>query len=180
MRPILVTLAPAAAPAVTAWIPVNYLQVDFAISLAGIISSGASLTWQIQHTFDDPGPQGLVDVKITRAATVATVVHPNHHASVGDSIVVIEAGDANLNGTYDIASIVDANTYTYTVANTGATADIGCSKLNLLRVFTHASLTGQTGRADGNYAFPIQALRGRVTVWASGTLDLLVLQGMGH
>lgn len=180
MRPILVTLAPAAAPAVTTWIPINYLQTDFAVALAGILSSGASLTWQVQHTFDDDGPQGLADVKITRAGTVATVTHTNHHASVGDSIVVIGTGSTNLDGTYDIASIVDANTYTYTVANSGATADIGSSRLNLLRVFTHATLTGQTGRADGNYAFPVRACRARVTVWASGTLDFLVLQGLGH
>ena len=141
---------------------------------------GASLTYSVQHTFDDTTTDRQHIVIISRAGTVATVTDIDHRLSVNDNIVITGSGDANLDGSYAVASLVDANTYTYTVANTGATTGSVNSKCTSFRVYNHATMVGQTGRLDGNYAFSIQAVRLTVTAYVSGKVDLTILQGMGR
>lgn len=161
------------------WIPLNRLQVPFGVSLAGMISSGAVLVWKVQHTFDRLDSDAERQISISRAGTVATVTDPAHKLSVGDSIFIMGSRSTNLDGNFDIATIVDANTYTYTVVNTGATVSAGGTRVKSLRVFDHATLTAQAGRADGNYAFPVSACRLVVTAYTSGNVTLDLLQGMG-
>lgn len=159
----------------SAWIPVNYRQNPFTLSLFVNITSGASLTYKVQHTADDPF--NPVPVTISRTTTTATLTKVAHGLSVGDSVTVIDSGSTNLNGNYDVASVVDADNITYTVANTGATASIAGTKAVLLRVFDHEFITGKTANDDGNYAFPVRAVRLKNTVYASGSSTLTILQG---
>jgi len=44
--------------------------------------------------------------------------------------------------------------------------------------FKHSTLVGKTANADGNYAFPIRAVRINVTAHTSGTAALTILQGL--
>lgn len=173
------TLLSAAAAGNSAWAPTNYLQKPFSVSLGASITSGAVLTYKVQHTFDDPQKVRPI-TSLVRAGTVATVVDPDHRLSVGDSLNVMNTGDANLDGSsIDVASVVDANTYTYTVANTGILVPAAPWNVRIvsLRVFDHAQMTGLSARADGNYAFPIGACRIKVTAYTSGKVDLEVTQG---
>lgn len=160
----------------TAWIIADRLQASFGIGLGCRISSGASLTYKVQHSFSNPYDNRRV-VTIARSTTVATVTDVGHSLSVGDSIIVTGSGSSNLDGTYDIASIVDADSYTYTVANSGAAASAANTYLASLRVFDHPTLTGQTASADGNYQFPVFAVRLKVTTYASGNVTLQYHQG---
>lgn len=174
------------------WVRLNDLQVAFGVALAGIISSGASLTWKVQHTFDDPvadsSNQRKHPISIARAATVATVTDfgadgTGHGMSIGDSVIITSTGSTNLDSASpnigsEVATVVDANNYTVTVANTGPTAATGLAQN--FRVFDHATLVGQTGRADGNYAYPPSMCRLKVTTYASGRVELLICQGMGR
>lgn len=178
MRPIRV--GPLSANGNSVWIPVNRLQPQFKVSVFGLPSSGAVLTWKVQHTPDDLSVDAERQVSIARAGTVATVTDTAHGLSVGDSIIVMGSGSTNLDGTYDVATVVDANSYTYTVANTGATASASGTRAKYLRVFDHATLVGQTGRADGNYAFPVSAVRFVISGYASGSFWGEVQQGMGN
>lgn len=43
--------------------------------------------------------------------------------------------------------------------------------------FKHTSLVGKTASADGNYAFPIRAVRINNTAFTSGSATLTILQG---
>jgi hypothetical protein len=43
--------------------------------------------------------------------------------------------------------------------------------------FDHAVITGKTANTDGNYAFPVRAIRLTCTAWTSGSGVLTVLQG---
>jgi len=43
--------------------------------------------------------------------------------------------------------------------------------------FSHSTLNGITSKNDGNYAFPVRAIRLNVTSWTSGTVTLTALQG---
>lgn len=43
--------------------------------------------------------------------------------------------------------------------------------------FDHPYVTGQTASKDGNYAFPIRAIRLNVTAYTSGSVTLTALMG---
>ena len=45
--------------------------------------------------------------------------------------------------------------------------------------FTHSSLSGETTTIDGNYAFPVTAVRLKQTSASPGTAVLHILQGKG-
>jgi hypothetical protein len=42
--------------------------------------------------------------------------------------------------------------------------------------FDHPDVTGETTNQDGNYAFPVRAVRLTVTAWTSGTATLTLIQ----
>jgi hypothetical protein len=44
--------------------------------------------------------------------------------------------------------------------------------------FKHSVLTAQTTNKDGNYAFPVRAIRLNVTAWTSGNATITLLQGL--
>lgn len=199
MRPIKVTVSAAGD---SPWIPINYLEVAFGIGLCVIPWSTASgLTYVVQHSFDSLDPLSTRFVTITRAGTVATVTDlgdsgTGHGLSTGDNIIIKGSGSAYLdtplaaNGKGDLGAdvtVTSNTTYTYAVTNSGPTSDNGFAKASSMRVFSHATLNttsgnpGATGlRADGNYAFPPQAIRLRAVTLTAGAVDLLVVQGMGH
>lgn len=159
----------------SAWIPIDKIRNPTSISLGCTITEGASATYKVQHTFDNA--MATTDVgSITRVTTTATATVPEHGLSVGDSVIVEGAG-APFDGTYAVASVTNANVFTYTVANSGlTTAQVG-ARIALLRVFDHASVTGKTTKSDGNYAYPVGAVRLNVTTYASGKVTLAVTQG---
>ena len=44
--------------------------------------------------------------------------------------------------------------------------------------FKHSTVTAQTTSKDGNYAFPVRAVRINVTAYTSGSATLTLLQGL--
>jgi hypothetical protein len=70
-------------------------------------------------------------------------------------------------------AVVVSGTLTYSVEHTfddilgGATATW----------FPHSSIAAQTTSKDGNYAFPVTAIRLNVTAYTSGGATMTVLQG---
>lgn len=174
MRPVKITQG---AIGSTLWTLLDKQLVPFSVSLAAIITSGASLTYTVHYTYDDPGVAPR-KVTVTRAAAVATVVDPDHRLSVGDSIIVAGTGSTNLDGSFDVATVVDANTYTYAVANSGATADVNASTVVSMRVYSLAALATQTTRKDASLVAPVMAIRLNVSVYVSGKVDLVILQGL--
>jgi hypothetical protein len=159
-----------------AWIPLDWRAYNIQVGLAVKLSSGASLTYTVDHTFDDlqtPTNQ----FSLSRTTTTATMTKTNHGLSVDDYLGLSGCG-APFDGTYAVASVADANTLTFTVANSGLTALAnGVGSLITARIFPHETLAAQTASADGNYAFPPRACRLRVTTYASGFADLAVITG---
>jgi len=158
------------------WIPLNWRSSSFGIGLGVKLSSGASLTCAVQHTFDELQPP-VKDFSGSRTTTVATITRVNHGLSVGDSAIIQNAA-APFSGAFAVASVVDADNFTYTVANSGATAFGRGAALGIFsRIFEHDTLTALVASADGNYAFPPIACRLSVSVYASGFVDLTVISG---
>jgi len=158
---------------VSQWIPTNAAQNPTGIALACSLASGASLTYKVQYTPDNP--QETVPVIISRSTTTATVTLPSHGLVAGDSVCVEGAGSP-FDGTYAVASVVDANSFTYTVLDSGSTGTQN-ARLVKMRVFDHSSITGKTANSDGNFAFPVRAVRLNVTSYTGGSVTLTVNQG---
>lgn len=89
-------------------IPINHEAENFGVGFGCVVAGGSTLTYKIQHTFDN----------------------------------------------------------IYEKTRLGQTIDW----------FDHASVTGKTTSSDGNYAFPIYALRMVVSGWAAGSVTLTVMQ----
>lgn len=162
-------------------IPVDYRSVAFAVGVMGILSSNATLTWGVQHTLDDPGPDGAFPVSYSQTTTTITVTDlrslngvTGHGLSVADSVYLTGiAGTPD--GNYQVASIVSQTQYTVTSA-VSQTAS-GNAAAHNFRWDNHVSLVNQTTRADGNYAFPVRAIRLNVSAYTAGYIDLIILQG---
>lgn len=102
MRRQTVTVSSAASSAA---LPLSYGTRDFGVGFGCVVSGGASLTYKVQHTFDD-------------------------------------------------------------IFNPSVTPTW----------FDHSSVVSQTVNKDGNYAFPVAAVRLTVTAYTSGSVTLTLLQ----
>ncbi len=149
------------------WMPVDYRINDFGVGIGVTVSDGGVLTYSIQHTFDQVFER--IPVSIARVTTVATVtfVEP-HNKSVGDSIAIGGTQEANLKGTFDIASVPSDTTLTYTVANTGSTSEN--AQATPYSVFEHETLSGLSANSDGGYTLPPSAIRLVVSAFTSGNV----------
>lgn len=134
---------------------------------------------------------------ITRSATTATVTAAGHGYVTGMSITIAGANEAAYNGAYTI-TVVDADTFTYTVAGspaTPATGTITAQYTTALNVDSDntavASVTadycgpsrvsGQAayGRAAGIFVAP-DAWAGNVTTWIDQAKNIYWLQKSGE
>jgi hypothetical protein len=137
------------------------------------MAGGGSGTYSVEHGFTDFAKQPCT---ISRTTTTATMTLMNHGLKTGDSLNVQNAG-APLDGVYPVATVSDANTVTYTVANSGVSASDPAAYVVPIRVFPHATVAGSTTSADSNYAFPVNCIRARVSSAGAGLLVFHVNQG---
>ena len=159
------------------WVMLNYLQLNYNVALYAVPSNGATLTYTVQYT---PGGVGdPISGTVSRAGAVATAIIPNHGLTVADSVQVAQAG-APFDGVFDVASVVDTNTITYAVANSGPTQSNADVKFWPLPVFTVTGMSAQTTRGAGSLTNPAGAVRVNVTANTGGTLDFWVLEGFGR
>lgn len=71
--------------------------------------------------------------------------------------------------------VVLSGTATYTIQHT---FDDVFNSTIIPTAFDHDTVAGKTTNEDGNYAFPVRAVRLNVTVWTSGTITATFLQGI--
>ncbi len=103
MRPQVVTVSSQAS---SAWIPVDMYQTPFNIGFGVTLATDSTLTYSVEHTFDD-----IFDSSVTPVA------------------------------------------------------------------FPHATVAGETTNQDGNYAYPVRAIRLTVSAYTDGSATLTILQG---
>ena len=175
MRPVTVSLA---AAGVSPWIPLDYLSTPFNVGLSVKLTPGAVLTYDVEHTFDDLFDRAQIGA-LSRVAAVATLDFLSPHLlSVGDWLGVDTAGAPFDTELGVVATVVDADTVTYAVPNSGPTSVAPASfvRVRKARVFDNEFLVALAASEDGNYAFPVRAVRLNVTAWTSGTAQLTVIQ----
>jgi hypothetical protein len=156
----------------SAWIPLDTTLTPFSVGIGCVCSSNKNLTYSVEYAHDTPLEP--VPCRISAAGTTATLVLTNHGLSTADSIIVIGSNFENFNGTYQVAGVTDQNTITYTIASTtGATVS---SKVCPMRVFVHPTIVSKTDDSDGNFAYPVQAMRLNVSAWVAGYVTMLITQ----
>jgi hypothetical protein len=163
------------------WVPINRNQSSFHVALAVILSSGAVLTYTVEYSLDNPNdPSNLTQAFIlARTTTSLNVNWVAHGRSVGDWVKLWGNGGGQLDGEYQVATVVDANNFTVTVANSGPTAGSGTGWIQSMRVYAHSTLTNLGVSASGDFGTPVIATRLRVSAYTTGTVDFEVVQGRG-
>lgn len=171
------TVVEASANGPSPWAVVNQHQTPFDVSLELSLTSGASLTYSVQHSPDNP-QQFTNNLLATISGSTVTVTDPNHRLTAGDDLLVAASGDPNSDGQFPVASVVDANTFTYTCGSAPVIAKTAASlKIRKLRIFPHDFAVNQTAaRYNSNYAAPINCTRVNVTNYVSGTVSMIVTQ----
>jgi hypothetical protein len=175
------------------WIIPGPMLLATTLGLLLRFTSNANLTANVEYTYSDP-LQTERAVTLARAGTVLTVTDPAHKLNAGDAVQLSNPLlDPNntwgadtlwkLWGTaYDIATIVDQNNYTLTVANAGAAAATGF--IRSFALLTHPVLKAITGappaRIDSSLGFPVGAIRLNVTGYVAGSAELTVQQAKGY
>jgi hypothetical protein len=144
------------------------------VGVAVVCSSNISATYTVDYSFDNPNVP--VPCKLSRSTTTATLTLVNHGLTTADSIIVAGTGSTSLDGTFAVASVVDQNTITYTVANSGVTSSTS-GQVSVMRVFSDiTALSAKTANAQALITTPIMAVRLRCTIFAAGYMTMLVLQ----
>ena len=200
MRPIDIAMN---ATGYSPWIPIDYVEAWFGVSVGVLLSEDASgITYTVQFTLDQVSLETYQNdtypVTISRSGTTATVTDKGpygigHGLSTNDSVIIKGTGSTNLDspvavktstpygvgdiGVTVLAGGLTSTAYTYTVANSGNTADQGQVQVARLRVFNHATLASLTSRNNGSFNYPIRALRLYVSAYSAGFAVMRVLQG---
>lgn len=162
---------------VSPWIPVNYRQSPFSVGLAVHFDAAASgITYEVQHTLDNLGKK-VTPVSISRTGTTVTVTFSDpHQLRVNDSIVVEGSEIPTGDGTFAVATVPSATSLTYTTSGSGNVTGSPNTRVVLLRVLPHEFLTAKNTPDDGNYGFPVTAIRLNVSARTAGSVTLVVNQ----
>ena len=176
------------------WVPVDYMQATFNVGVTVVPSSAATgVSCSVQYTVDDPSTER--GISWTQSGTTVTVTDPPwsanpnqplipHGLSVGDSVILqatgggLSSGFLSVDGTYAVASIVNANQYTVTVTPSQTVSTPAAGLVSHARVFTTTAIPAATAaRLSGNIIQPCCAVRLAVATLTAGTIDLTVIQG---
>jgi hypothetical protein len=178
MRPITLRMS---AAGYSAWVPINRMQQSFVIGLAVNISTGATMTFSVQYSLDDPNdPMNLTQVfTLSRSTTTLTVTKTAHGLIVGDSVKLWGNGGAPLDLTSNVVAITDLNNFTVTVADSGLSAGNRVGWLQTMRALAFADMAAKSASLTGRLELPVTAVRLNVSAYTSGTADLQVIQARG-
>lgn len=178
MRQITITQG-AAGTSKWAFLDNRRLGTEFNTSLAVLLSFGSTLTYDVETTYDKNTKRRWKDCSISRTTTTATVTLVDHGLATGDSAIIFDsnytthAPESNFEGAQDV-TVVDADTFSYTVADTGGAAAI--ARIITFRVFKHPTLNGDTASQAGVLEFPTEACRLNITAYTDGDAELTLFQ----
>jgi hypothetical protein len=182
------------AAGVSAPVPVSYLQPTFNVALAVIPSNANTvLSVGIQYCLDDQSI--LRPINWTQTTTTVTITdgiyfpgsqtagNP-HGLKVGDSVTItgtaVPGGSASFDGNYPVASVTNDQVYTITVVPS-QTASGQAFIVPQRWVFTGVGIipAGTSARTYANTTQPATAFRANLVTLTGGTMDFIVLQGLG-
>jgi hypothetical protein len=176
-------------------VPVNYTQPTFNVALAVIPSNANTvLSVGVQYTMDDQTTWRPVNW--TQTTTTVTITDgtfqptPNssgnpHGLKNGDSITIQGSGSGqgtgfvSFDGTYNV-TVTSDTAYTITVTPSQTASGQG-TMIPQRWVFTASGIipAGTAARTYANTTQPATAYRANLVTLTGGTMDFIVLQGLG-
>lgn len=155
---------------------VDYRQRPFNLTARVTVPSTETATYSVYESLDDPEAQVLATA--SRTTTVATVTSTNHALNVADWVLVRDQGSV-FSGLFQVASVTDKNTFTYTVANSGATASSAFFNYAPIRSIVPSAFSAKTATVESTWVAPIRCLIMLISAHSVGTGVLMfeVLQG---
>lgn len=173
-------------------VPVNYTQPTFNVALAVIPSAANTvLSVGVQYTMDDQSI--LRPVNWTQTTTTVTITDgtyavgsstfSNPHGLVNNDSVTITgtttSGLIGFDGTYNV-TVTSPTVYTITVAPS-QTASGQSFVVPQRWVYTASGIipSGTSARTFANTTQPATAYRANLVTLTGGTMDFIVLQGLG-
>lgn len=171
MRPMIITKGALGA---SDWKKIDPHKIAFGAGFGVTLSAAGSLTYSVQHSFDDIDAN--IPCNFSRTTTALTITFPSAHGlTTSDSVVLSGlSGSTNLVGNFAVTTVSSPTSIIVTVTNAGATA--GVINASPMRVFNHSVVASQTVAKDGNYAYPIFAFRLNVTAYTSGVATMTLIE----
>lgn len=170
-------------PGATPWHMCETKTAPFSVGVQVDCAGGGTYSYKLQYGFSTDYDVVQTD-NLTRAAAVATLGFPsNHGLSVGDSVVVWGSANNNsgstMDGTFDVASVVDLKTITYAVTNSGpTTVPAGQVRVKKVHCQDDATFPAATAASKaGAVTIPVNFLRVVAVTVTTGTLDVTFNQG---
>ncbi len=158
-----------AAAAIGDWIPVNrrsWGNIGFTVNP----QPSAAGTYDVEFT-ESQLQNGTKKVPISRSTTVLTVSLVNHGLAVGDDAVITESGDYD--GVLVVASVVNADSFTVTVAASG---DSRSATVAPVIADTVVDFAAASGKNSGFIDASIVAIRLNCTNSTTAAHDILINQ----
>lgn len=158
-----------AAAAVGDWIPVNrrsWGSIGFTVNP----QPSAAGTYDVEFT-ESNLQNGTKKVPISRSTTVLTISLVNHGLAVGDDAIITESGDYD--GVEVVASVVDADSFTVTVAASG---DSRSATVAPVIADTVVDFAAATGKNSGLINASVVAIRLNCTSSTTAAHDILINQ----
>lgn len=156
---------------------VNYRQQSFSVTARVVVPATETATYSVYESLDDP-EAAVIPTSISRTTTTATVVSTNHGLTANDWVLIRNAG-APLDGVFIVASAADKDTFTYTVANSGAATGSAFATYAPLRCIVPSALSAKSATVENTWVSPIRVLIMNISAHGAGTgqLTFEVLQG---
>jgi hypothetical protein len=168
------------------WIPLDYLARYFNVGLYASLSQDASgITYSVLSTPDNPNQTkaNLNPVaSLTQTGGVVTLTWSKPHNLVaGDTAVVWNSGDPNIDGTWLVASTPSDSQITYAAAAATLATGSANTQAQPVRAFAvSTAFTAATTRQQAALTEPCLAVCLRVSALTGGTAYLEVVQGLAR
>ena len=141
---------------------------EFEVELAGAGTPGIAPAWgELIEACSFSKTLNTGSVSITRSGAVATVTKTAHGYAIGDSIKISGATETEYNGTFTVATVPTADTFTYAVTGTPSTPATGTPVIGTNAVYTPISSTCPSI----TIYFSLDGIRQKIT-GARGTFEM--------
>jgi hypothetical protein len=149
--------------AVSPWIVLNTYMWDYNVGFRTLPAAAATGTYSIQETLSNF--ETFTQCPFTRSTTTLTITFTAHGLTTSDGVVLSGSSWDQPGYTFPVASVVDANTITVAVANSGPSS--GTVLVAPIMINTDSNYSAVSGAQTGATIAGITGIR---VVKGGGTL----------
>lgn len=153
------------------WIPVDrrsYGTIGFTVRP----HTSSAGTYSVNFT-ESPIQKGRERSALSRSTTTLTINYPLHGLTTADDVILTDVRNGDYGGRYAVASVVDANNITVTVADAGSAPT---ATVIPVVVDTVTDFSGVSGLLSGNIFASVSAFRLNAASVTTAPVDIIYNQ----